>query len=1251
MARENVPRPDAMRHYEAWVRRTQITPRDMIRLRNEAAEFEYRPLISILLPVYNPEKRWLERAIDSVLAQPYREWELCICDDASTKEHVKEILARYEKLDDRIKVKYLEENENIIGATNHALSLATGEYVGLLDHDDELAANALFEMVKFLQDHRDADLIFSDEDKVSENGQRLIPHFKMGWSPDMALSANYLCHFSIYRKTLLDDLEGWREGFDGAQDLDLVLRFGEIAEKIYHIPKVLYHWRMVPGSTAVSPQGKVYTHERARQSIADALERRGIAGKVEDGFFPNTFLVEREIQGQPRVSVVIPVRGRPPLKQCIESLRRNTDYPNYEILLADTGDVEETTRRYMESSGLRIVRLPDGSGLSKLYNEAVQQAEGEYVLLLDPNVEASSGRWLEGLLQHAQRPEVGAVGAKLLYPSGPIYQAGLVLDTGEESLAEGNIPRFYRNADRHAMGYMAFIELPHNCSALASTCMMFRKSAFEELGGFDATRFPEEFADVDLCLRMRERDDLMVCTPQTEFVYHGKPYRHLPLSPEQAGHVRERWGDVLADDPYYNHNLSWNPGELRTIMGKPRIPHPSEVAAENNGEGEPGTAPPPPMPSPEVTVPQEPLSFPPPFFVVGYGRSGTTWLELSLNTHPEILCKGSGMFFGRDMDLFDTQRTLPVALANTEDLKTWHDMRPNYWRERPFEEDLPGMVKALANHTMGAELQRSGKSIVGDRTPHYVSHLEEVKELYPEAKIIHIIRDGRDVAISNLHAVWQNARDKGGPVDLDPESLRKRDAYLEDRKAFLESGESLFTEEGIENLASSWVGMVRRGRRQGRKLFGEHYLEVYYETLLEDPGSELKRILGFLGADTDQAVVDRIVEENSFEKVTGRQSGQEDPSSFNRKGTSGEWEEVFTNRDRRVFEAAAGDLLRDLGYDREGSLPKQPAKVSEKPAPVTQSALTIPPFFAVGHGRSGTTWLERILNSHPEVLCKGSAMFFGKRRNLYEGRKTLYAALEGSEDLRLWHGMQANYWSERSYEGEMPGMVKALADHVMGTALQESGKSIVGDRTPHYVSHLEEVKELYPEAKIIHIIRDGRDVAISNLHAVWNSARDRGGPVDLKPEDLRRRDAYLEDPEGYLQSGESIFTEARVEELAHSWNGVVSKGRADGNRLFGENYLELRYESLLENPVPELEKLFGFLGVSVDPSTLERIAEKNSFEKMSGRKPGQEKPSSFFRKGVHGDWKNVLNKRDREVFKKHAGQLLIELGYERDQSW
>jgi len=1222
--------PAVLQNYERWHVLTEPGSWDAARMRNAARRFDYRPKVSILLPVYNPEPAWLERCLDSVMAQVYPEWELCVCDDGSTKPHVKEILDLYERIDWRIKVKRLEENENIVGATNHTLTLATGEWAGLLDHDDELAPHALFEMVKFLRDHRDADLVYSDEDKIDEAGERMNPHFKTGWSHDLAMEANYLCHFSVYRKTLLDELGGWRAGFDGAQDLELVQRVGEKTDKIYHLPKMLYHWRMVTGSTAVGAEGKPYTHEKARRAIQGSLERQGIAGTVEDsGFMPNTFRIRRDIIGQPKVSVISWSPGNP--DKLLKSLREKTAYKDHEVLVLDTKNAT--------LKGAKTEKL-SGTHPAELLNEAVRLAEGEYVALLGPEVEAASGEWLESMLQHAQREEVGAVGGKFTLPSGEVYGAGLILSDDTEN----GHPVLFRNCDRRAVGYDLYFALNRNCSAVSSRCMMFRKETFEETGGFDDLHFDDAFADVDLCLRMRERGLLVVCTPYANFTYHGQPDGPAQPGPDEAEYTRKRWGHVLRADPYHNPNLAWDPEDLDMMKGRPF--HDPKKAAEVKKDSA----------VPDVNAPRESVEIPPPFFIVGHGRSGTTWLELTLNSHPEVACKGSGMFFGRDMPLYEGQATLPAALEGTEDLKIWHDMRPNYWSKRPFDEDLPRLVKAIADYTMGAELAASGKKLAGDRTPHHVSYLEELHALYPEAKVIHIIRDGRDVAISNVHAIWQNARDRGGPVDLEPEVQEKRDAYLADREGFVERGESIFTDYRIEQLAESWRDVVSKGRTDGERLFGNNYYEIRYEDLLDNSTAELERLFAFLGVDHGPEIAARVAEENSFERVTGRKPGEEDPAHFNRKGVAGEWREVFTGRDRRVFEEKAGGLLAELGYEPEGAAPrewerKEFVKVSAPSAPKRLRSRENPPFFVVGHGRSGTTWLEQTLDSHPEVLCSGTGMFFGRDMGLFEGRKTLYSALANSEGLRTWHGMQPNYWSDHDFDEDLPGMVRAVADGVMYSRLTESGKKVVGDRTPHHVSYLQELYALYPEAKVVHIIRDGRDVAISNLHAAWNSARDRGGPVDLEPGDLALRDAYLADREAFLKEGRSVFTEHRMKQFAKSWRNVVGKGRDDGRRFFGDNYYEVRYETLLDASQAELDRLFAFLGVGTDSATIERIVEENAFEKKSGRSRGEEDSTSFLRKGISGDWKGTFNARDKKVFKRHAGDLLIDLGYEKDLNW
>lgn len=545
------PLPDALRNYDLWTMLTRVGAWDMTLMRNEAENFSYKPEISILLPVYNPQRAWLESALDSVLSQTYPYWKLCVCNDASTEPHIAEVLDFYERLDERILVNHLEDNVGIAGATNEAFSLAEGEFVTLLDNDDTLAPHALFEVAGFLQEHPDADLIYTDEDKINEAGDPLQPHFKPGWSPDMALAVNYLVHLSVYRRRIIEEIGGWRLGLDGAQDLDLMLRYTERTQNIHHIPKVLYHWRIVEGSVAGSPDSKGYTHERARRAVREALERRGIDGEVRDSFMPNAFRVERKVEGSPKVSVVVPAGKGEDAVRCVAALESHAGHDDYEILLVGGSAATGSNRA-------RSLQAVEGHSPLEQLNFAVGQAEGEFVLLLSPNLEAVSQAALKEMLSYAQRPEVGAVGGKLLGSEGQVVQAGLILHPEKRE----DLPQtFHRPFDRGHPGFRMFTDLSRNCSALSASCMMIRKEVFESVGGFDTEHFDDVFGDVDLCLRLRERGYLHVYTPYAEFVQH-TPEPLAGLEPERASYARERWGDTLANEPYYNPNLRWDAADL-----------------------------------------------------------------------------------------------------------------------------------------------------------------------------------------------------------------------------------------------------------------------------------------------------------------------------------------------------------------------------------------------------------------------------------------------------------------------------------------------------------------------------------------------------------------------------------------------------------------------------------------------------------------------------------------------------------------
>lgn len=580
---------DVRRHhianqYPAWVRNNRLRASDMRRLREVATGFGYRPLISVVVPVYNPEPAWLEQALDSVMSQTYPDWELCLCDDGSTKEYVQEILCRYERLDDRIRVKCLERNSGISEASNAALSLASGEFVALLDHDDELMPDALFEVAGLLQEHPEADLIYSDTNKIDEAGNRLRPHFKPGWSPEFLLCSNYISHLGVYRRSIVEEIGGFRKDFDGSQDYDLVLRFTERTDKIYHIPKILYQWRMVAGSVALDPNSKDYARERSRRALSEALNRRGFEGSVEDGLLPNGFRVKLKIKGDPKVSIVIPTRDNVPLlKRLLESIERLTAYRNYEILIVDNDSADPETVEYLSSIRYRVIPFREEFNHSRINNFAVGHADGEYVLFLNDDTEVISEEWLEDMLRHAQKPEVGAVGAKLLYPDGRIQHAGIIIGAGHPwrpSVAAHSHQHFAPGTP----GYARTVKTIRNYSAVTAACMMLRRAVFEEVGGFDEKNLPTVYNDVDLCLRMRERGYTMVYTPYAELYHHESAKRDPRLDQAVYAYMRKRWGETLDNDPYYNPNFSRGAGDfnLRADLLRPRTLRPDSMEGVGN---------------------------------------------------------------------------------------------------------------------------------------------------------------------------------------------------------------------------------------------------------------------------------------------------------------------------------------------------------------------------------------------------------------------------------------------------------------------------------------------------------------------------------------------------------------------------------------------------------------------------------------------------------------------------------------------
>ena len=522
------------------------------------------PRISIVMPVYNVEQRWLLAAVDSVRHQFYPHWELCIADDASTRDETRSALDAIAKTrDSRIKICRLKHNVGIAGASNAALQLATGEYVGLLDHDDELTRDALLEMAQRIVAD-DADLVYSDEDKLDENGSHVEPHFKPDYTEDYLFSINYLCHFSAIRRSLLDRIGGFRPGYDGAQDYDLLLRVTEHTDKIAHIPKVLYHWRKIAGSTSADSSAKPQTSEAGRRALAESLARRGIDARAEAGPFPNSFCVRRKIHGDPLVSIIVPFRDKPELLDaCVKSILGKTRYRNFEFIGVDNNSVEPATADLLRDlrrrdTRVRFVHYDAPFNYSAINNFAAKQAQGQHLLFLNNDTEVLCSDWLDALVEHSQRPEVGVVGAKLLYADNTLQHTGVIVGLG------GVAGHAHLFLPAQHPGYFARAQVAQNLSAVTFACAMTRRDVFEQLEGLNERDLTIAFNDIDYCLRAREAGYLVVYTPNAMLYHYESKSRGYEDNPEkqkrfaaEIAYMQQRHAQTLRrGDPYYNPNLS-----------------------------------------------------------------------------------------------------------------------------------------------------------------------------------------------------------------------------------------------------------------------------------------------------------------------------------------------------------------------------------------------------------------------------------------------------------------------------------------------------------------------------------------------------------------------------------------------------------------------------------------------------------------------------------------------------------------------
>lgn len=509
--------------YQEWIRFCdQINETNLAQFRNEAKDLQQKPLISVIMPVYDPPKEFLVKAIESVLSQAYENWELCIADDASTQDYVRPVLEDYAARDSRIKVSFRKANGHISASSNTALKLAKGEFVAFLDHDDELRPHSLLEIAKVLMKEPGVQLIYTDEDKINDQGERYDPYFKPDWDPELFLGQNYLSHLTVIRRDLIKQVKGFRKGFAGAQDWDLFLRVTERVKpkQVRHIPSILYHWRASGQSTALAVDQKDYVLGVARRCLAEAIQRRKILAEIKEGDPENSYWrIKYALPSKvPLVSILIPFRDRVELLEtCLSSIRRTVRYPKYEIILLDNESTHSNTKEYLDKlkkeKDVMLVKVGGEFNYSKINNIGVGFAKGEFLLLLNNDVEAIEDGWFEEMVSHAIRPEVGCVGAKLLYPDNTIQHGGIFISSGG---GPGHTFQFF---DSRSKGYFAQLELVRSCTGVTAACLMVRKSIYAEVGGLSETTFKVAFNDVDFCLRVGSSGYINVWTPHAR-LYH-----------------------------------------------------------------------------------------------------------------------------------------------------------------------------------------------------------------------------------------------------------------------------------------------------------------------------------------------------------------------------------------------------------------------------------------------------------------------------------------------------------------------------------------------------------------------------------------------------------------------------------------------------------------------------------------------------------------------------------------------------------
>jgi len=565
--------------YQSWIDHVEKPSlHSDVQIKNNLSAWKLVPKISVLMPVYNTNERYLRECINSVINQSYTNWELCIADDKSSLEHVKKVLEEYEAADSRIKVVYREVNGHISHATNSALAIADGEFVAFIDHDDTIAKDALYHFAEAINDKPQTKFLYSDEDWTDAPGNRVRPHFKSDWNPDLLYSHNYITHMCVFNKALIDSVDGIRVGVEGSQDYDLLLRCIDKLkrEEISHIPRVLYHWRAIEGSTALSAGEKSYSDDAGLTALQDHIQVQssGLA-EVTCSDLPNIYKVTWPVPSpEPLVSLLMPTRDQKAVTEiAIRSILEVSNYQNFELIVLDNGSEKAETLEFFEQiqkedARVKVLRYDHPFNYPAINNFGVEKSSGEFICLINNDIEVISPNWLNELVGHASRPDIGCVGAKLYYENDTVQHGGVIMGIG------GVAGHSHRGCPRSESGYVARLFVVQNLSGVTAACLVVRRSVYEEAGGLDAKNLPIAFNDVDFCLKVRELGYRNLWTPYAELYHYESVSRGYEDTPEKLARfdkesefMKQKWGDILTSDPYYSPNLTLSREDFSLDVG------------------------------------------------------------------------------------------------------------------------------------------------------------------------------------------------------------------------------------------------------------------------------------------------------------------------------------------------------------------------------------------------------------------------------------------------------------------------------------------------------------------------------------------------------------------------------------------------------------------------------------------------------------------------------------------------------------